>query len=162
MIPTDGLETDVSSLILWKMLPCTFAFKSFCGHMFSFTWVDIPRSGIVGPYGKCLVGSSMLGYESFRDAWQARKPGKAGFQKLGIVTIVYIKILLFLLSFNHDSSKIIVFFTGNKSLLWAVLLESQIIPKSLQPWKTWLPTVRVKILRASSHLAHLNTGKGFF
>ena len=86
------------------------------------------------PHDKCLVGSSMLGYESSRDAWQVRKPGKAGFQKLGIVTIVYIKILLF--SFNHDSSKIIIFFIGNKSFVWAVLLESQIIPKSLQPWKT--------------------------
>lgn len=90
-----------------------------------------------------------------------RKSGKAGSQKLGIVTIVYIKIL-FLLSFNHDSSKIIVFAIGNKSFVWAVLLESQIIPKSLLSWKTQLPTVRVKILRASPHLAHLNTGKDFF
>ena len=65
-----------------------------------------------------------------------RKSEKAGSQKLGIVTIVYIEILLFLLSFNHDSSKIIVFVIGNKSFVWAVLLESQIIPKSLPSWKT--------------------------
>lgn len=52
-------------------------------------------SGAGRPHGKCLVGSSMLGYESSRDARQARKPGKAGFRKLGIVTTVYIKILLF-------------------------------------------------------------------